>query len=228
MLKNFFLLAFICALVSCSKDSVQPNSNELVSADKVTDSSDYVDLPLEVRDIIANGVEGHMGCEISDNKSSKNGGSLGSYAYPLTSEMSSIFLLNSSLPCQPNIPYFIYNFLHKPGFIKNAAGYSATFYLVVNPNFSSNVKVLDVDWGLNGQNDPVPVKSFTVNNLQIGQSNSVSCEVFATDNKSTVYSQEMTFDFEVLLEIGTGAVVQYGSGYSYACTNTGLSPIIAP
>jgi len=38
----------------------------------------------------------------------------------------------------------------------------------------------------------------------------------------------MTFDFEILLDVDAGSVVEYGSGSSYACTNTGLAQIIAP
>jgi len=53
----------------------------------------------------------------------------------------------------------------------------------------------------------------------------VACEVFSTDNKVSVYSQEMTFDFEISIN---PSVIEYASGYSYACTNTGLAPIIAP
>jgi len=231
MIKNFFFLAFICFLASCQKDAVQLHSNEFISSDKLINSSDYEDFSFEVRDMIANGGEGHFGCEISNNRQSKNGaGSLGTYAYPLTSDMRPIFLLHSSLPCQPNIPYFLFNYVRKQrGGIKASNKYSATFFLVVNPNYYSAVKVVDINWDLNGQNNPVPVQSFTINNLQIGESNSVTCQVFSTDNKSSVYSQEMTFDFEVLIDLGLGGtVIEYGSGYSYACTNTGLSPIIAP
>lgn len=228
MIKNLFFIAFICALVGCQKNSVQLVGNELVSSDELTNSSSYGDLPSEIKEIIANGIDEHFACEISDNRPSKNGGSLGTYAYPLTSDMSPIMLLHSSLPCQPNIPYFIFSHLKKQSLVKHSKAYSATFFLLLNPNYSSNVKVVDINWQLNGQNDSVPVQSFTINNLQIGESNSVVCQVFSTDNKSTVYSQKMMFDFEILLSLQTGAAIEYVSGYSYACTNTGPSPIIAP
>lgn len=215
MIKKMFFFAFICVLAGCQKDTVRFDSNELVSS--------YGYFPSDVNDMIANG-GGHLGCETSSNIEFKNrDGALGKYEYPLTPDMTPLFLLHSSLPCQPNIPYFLFNFVHPED-----GKYAATFFLVANPNYSSQVKVFDIDWTLNGQNNPVPLKTFTIHDLQIGESNSVTCKVFATDNKVAVYSQEMTFDFEVLLDLKTGVVIEYGSGYSYACTNTGLTPIIAP
>jgi len=108
MIKKLFFLAFICVLVGCQKDSVQININELVSSDKLTNPSDYGDFPSEVNEFIVNGGAGHLGCEISNRqfKTVGTAGGLGTFAYPLTSDMTALFLLNSSLPCQPNIPYF--------------------------------------------------------------------------------------------------------------------------
>lgn len=221
-----FFLAFVCVLAGCQKDAVQTNSNEFVSSDKLIDTP-YGYFPSEVNDMIANGGDGHFGCAISNHTESKSkGGTLGKYAYPLTPDMNPLILLRSSLPCQPNIPYFLFNFVKED--INVSGRYSATFFLVLNPTFNSKVRVVDIDWELNGQNDPAPVKSFTINNLQMGESNSVTCKVFSTDNKSSVYSQEMTFDFKVLLDINAGTSIRYGSGYSYACTNLGLTQIIAP
>jgi len=161
-----FFLAFVCVLAGCQEDTVEFNSNELVSSDKLTYSSNYGDFPAEVNDMIANGGAGHFGCKASDK----------------------MFLLHSSLPCQPNIPYFLFSFVNQQGATRFATDYSATFFLVVNPNYNSHVKVVDINWDLNGENDPVPVKSFTINNLQMGESNSVTCEVFSTDNKSSTLS----------------------------------------
>lgn len=229
MLKKIFFFAFVCTIVGCQKVSVELNNNEIVSSDKLTSSSDYGDLPSEAIELITNGVEKHVGCEADNNRQFKNTSGLGTYAYPLTDDMKPIFLLHSALPCQPNIPYFLNSFVSKRGSIKLINGYSATFYLVKNPSYNSSVKVVDIDWDLNGQNNSIPVQSFTINNILIGQSNTVTCEVFSTDNKSSVYAQEMTFDFQISIDpILNSTVIEFGSGYSYACTNTGLTPIIAP
>jgi len=238
MIKKIFFLAFICAVVSsCSKqtDTVQLNSNESVSSYKLSSASVKGDLPTEVRDIIINGGDGHFDCDISNNRavlgggSSSGGSALGTYAYPFILNMNPIKLYNSSLPCQPGIPYFIFGNVDAQGQGKNSDEISATFRLVLNPSYFDPVKVVDVNWELNGQNDPAPVSSFTINDLQIGQSNSVTCEVFSTDNYATVYSQEMTFDFEILIDPQVGsAVIEYASGYTYSCASGGTFPIIAP
>lgn len=234
MIKNFFFLAFLCVLVSCQKESVELNSDEPISSKTMkTTSSGYGDLPVDVRDIIANGVDDHFGCEINNNKEALGGGlfggssSLGTYAYPYTINATPIRLLKSSLPCQPGIPYFIVSYLDKEGDSKGSE-YSATFLLVSNPSYADQVRVVDIDWELNGQSETVPVQSFTINGIQIGESNSVACNVFSTANNVAVYSQEMTFDFELSIDLGVGVVIEFGSGYSYACTNTGITPIIAP
>ncbi len=170
----------------------------------------------------------HLGCEMSNDRQLKNGEGLGTYAYPLTSDMNPLFLPTSSLPCQPGIPYFIFSRINRQNGMFLSNNYSATFFLVANPSYNSEVDVLDIDWGLNGQNDEVSIRRFTVNNIQIGESNLVTCKVFSTDDEVSVYLQEMKFDFEISLSLGTGLVIEYGSGSSYACTNTGLTPIVAP
>jgi len=235
MLKNFLFLALVCALVGCQKDSVQINNNESAPSYKKAGSNDYQNLPQEVRDIIANGGAGHnISCEISnDKKAAVNSGffggasALGAYAYPYSLGMSPIKLFASSLPCQPSIPYFIFSNLESEGDGKGST-YSANFHLVLNPSYFNSVKIVDIEWELNGQNILDPNQIFTLNDLQIGESNSVSCRVFSTENNITVYSQEMSFDFEILIDIDSGAVIEFASGATYACTNTGIFPIVAP
>jgi len=70
----------------------------------------------------------------------------------------------SSLPCQPNIPYFLFSFICQDdeGDIRFTNKYSATFFLVLNPSYDSEVEVVDINWELNGQNDPAPIQSFTI------------------------------------------------------------------
>jgi len=234
MIKKFFFLAFICALIGCQKDSVQPNTKKLVSSyNKLSNSSNQKDLPVEVRDIIANGGVGHFGCEVSNNKESlggTDGGSLlGAYAYPYTANMSPVKLYNSSLPCQPSIPYFIFSYIDPESNNIFSGGYSITFHLVLNPNYFNTVKVVDVNWELIGQNDLVSSNNFTIDGLQIGESKSLTCKVFSTDNDVTVYSQEMELDFEILLNLGGGEpVIEYSSEYTFACPSGGTFPIIAP
>jgi len=249
MIKKIFFLAFICALVGCQKEIVQLDYKELISSNKsnssdsykLSDTPDFKDLPAEVKDIITNGGVGHFGCENIYNKPSADGSSslditsffgsstssLGTYAYPYTLSMSPIKLYNSSLPCQPNTPYFIFSYLDSEGEGKNTK-YSVAFHLVINPIYFNPVNVVDISWELNGLNNPGPVNIFTINDLHIGDSYSVACKVFSTENNTAVYSQEMPFDFEISIEPGTGPIIEFVSGYSYACTNTGIFPIVAP
>jgi len=240
MIKNFLFLAFICVLVSCEKEAVQPNSNDFVSTKTLkAGSSDYGDLPSELKDIVATGGASHSECDINESKQQLGLGQLGlvqlggqsllgTYAYFYAYNTSVIKLLDSSLPCQPNIPYFIFSYVEQDE-VENSNEYSATFLLVSNPSYFDEVKVVDINWALNGQNNPVPVQSFTVDGLQIGESSSVACKVFATSNNLAVYAQEMEFDFGISIDPMVGSVViEFESGYSYACTNTGLTPIIAP
>lgn len=226
MIKKIFILAFICTLIiGCKKDTVQLGDEELASS-KLSASSYHEDLPSEVRDIIANGGVGHFGCENTNRLQGLDGGSLGAYAYPYTWSMRPLSLLNSSLPCQPNIPYFIFSHINSKHAGKS--DHSVTFRLVLNPSYFASVKVFGIDWELNGQNEPTPFISFTVDDLEVGESNSVTCRVFSTGNSVAVYSQEMTFDFNISVAVGTGAFVDFESGSTYACTNTGIFPIIAP
>gem|GEM_PF-5316936 len=153
--------------------------------------------------------------------------SLGAYAYPFSFSMSSVKLYSSSLPCQPSIPYFIFSHLEEGGDDK-ASEYTATFRLVLNPSFFDAVKVVDVEWDFNGQTDPLSLQSITIDELQAGNSNAVSCRVYSTDNNVSVYSQEMTFDFNLLIDAVDGASIEFESGSQYACTNTGIFPIVAP
>jgi len=211
MIKIFFFFAFICVLVSCQKDTDQLNSKEFVSSSTMKiDPSGYGDLPLDVIDFIAKGGADHVGCEVSNDRQAFDGGqfdigpldvspTLGTYAYPYSFSINPVELLNSSLPCQPIVPYFIIGYIDKQTGVKNSDGHSATFLLVLNPNYFDPVQVVDVNWELNGQYDSVPVQSFTISGLQIGESSSVACRVFSTDDNVTVYSQD-----------------------------TGLAPIIAP
>jgi len=153
---------------------------------------------------------------------------LGTSAYPYASNMSLIKLLNSSLPCQPSIPYFIYGSVDDQGGDIFSDGYSVTFRLILNPSYNSLVKVVDVNWELNGQNQ-ASVGSLTIDDLRVGQSNSVTCRVFSTDNNVTVYSQEMELDFRMLLNLGGGnPSIEYLSEYTFPCVSGGTNPIIAP
>jgi len=233
MIKKFFFVALICALVGCQKETVKVNNKKVVSSFKLSKSLDQKDLPLEVRDVIANGGDGHFDCEISTNRESVQAGLLGggsifgSYAYPYTLNLRPIKLFNSSLPCQPNIPYFVFGYIDEGGGTFPGE-YSITFHLVLNPSYNNAVKIFDVNWGLNGQNDSDPVGSFTIDNLQIGQSNSVICEIFSTDNDIAVYSKELPLDFEISLNPGGDLVIEYSSDYTFACASGGTFPIIAP
>lgn len=244
MIKNVFFLAFICVLVSCQKDTFQLNSKdqlnskELVTSYKLSGPSDQRDLPSEVRDIIANGGAGHFGCEITNNRESsevefgggvivEEGSILGTSAYPYTLDMRPIKLFNSSLPCQPGIPYFIFGYIDDGDIFSD--DYSIDFRLVLNPNYFDNVKVVDINWELNGQSDSLPLGSFTIDDLQIGEFKSVTCRVFSTDDNVTVYSQEMELDFEISLNLDGGdPIIEYFSEYTFACPSGGTFPIIAP
>ena len=234
MFKKITALVLICALVSCSKETTHLNNSDIVSANQQTGSLDLAGVPSEVKDIIANGGVGHLGCEILH--SNKKGdltltGDLGTYEYPYTSDLGFIILESSSLPCRPNIPYFIFGVAkRKVGFgNQNRNQYSATFYLVENPSYFDDIKVVDIDWSLNGQAETLlPFQSFRVNNLEAGESTSLACRVFATDDDATVYSQEMTFDFDVKLIDRNSPEIEFRSGYVYACASTGIFPIVAP
>ncbi len=222
MIKKIFFVAFICALMGCQKDTVQFDSNEAASTYK---QSSYENLPSEVRNILINGGAGHFGCESSNRVPLVlNSGVLGTYAYPYTSNLSPIKLYKSSIPCRPNIPYFIFG--HAEGGSKGLN--SVTFHLALNPSYSGPVQVFDINWELKGENTSVPFKSFTIDDLQINESRSLTCRVFSTDNNLSVYSQEMTFDFKLLIALGSDPVVEFESGYTYACMNNGIFPIVAP
>lgn len=234
MIKKIFFLAFICALVSCQKEAVQLDGKELSTSYKLSSSSDFKNLPAEVQDIISNGGAGHFSCEATTGRKPANltvfgsgSSSLGAYAYPFSFSMNPVKLFNSSLPCQPGIPYFIFSHIEGGGEGK-VTEYTTTFRLVLNPSFFDSVKVVDVEWDLNGQTDPLSLQSLTIDELQAGNSNTVSCRVYSTDNNISVYSQEMTFDFNVLIDVVDGATINFESGSQYACTNTGIFPIVAP
>ncbi len=230
MFKKIFALVLICVLVSCQKETVQLNNTDLVSSNVETYSTDLGDLPPEVRDIINNYSARHASCEanaINSNKRSSLSGALGTAAYPYTSDLRNVMVPNSALPCRPDIPYFLLGVTKPKTDDKGEDEYSATFYLVKNPNYFDNINIVDVDWSSNGDVGFSPVQRHKINNIKIGDVLSVSCEIFATNNTSMVYSQDLTFEFDITTHINT-PVIQFSTGYTYACTNTGLSPIIAP
>ena len=219
MIKKLFFIAFICALTSCQQETVQFDTQQATSHE-LSASSDYEDLPSKVRDIIANGGVGHFGCQTTSKKGVKGGGELGNYAYPYTSDIRPIRLYASSLPCQSNIPYFIFS---------NIDGVSTTFRLVLNPSYFDPINVVDVNWELNGEDNPSAVQTLTINDLKMGESSSVTCTVFSSDNNLSVYSQEMTFDFQISRNLEAGLVAEFTSGYTYTCSRGGGGiQIVAP
>lgn len=224
MIKKFFIFVFVCTLIGCQKDAVQLDNIEVASSEMLV-TSDYENLSSGVRDIIINGGSGHLECETSNKV--LDGESLGSYAYPYTSDMTPLQLYKSSLPCQPSIPYFLFGYVSSN---QNAGKteHSINYRLVSNPSYFDSVDVVDVRWKVDGQNDPVAVRGLKMNDLKVGESHSITCRVFSTDDNLSVYRQQMTFDFEVSIDIETGPFIEYGSGSTYACTNTGIFPIIAP
>lgn len=227
MFKKIITLFCVCALAGCSKDSIHQLDAEDHASYVVLDSPDFEESVALNQDGSLNGVFAHTSACVSSSKIPVIlGGALGTYAYPYEPSMTPMKLFRSSLPCQPNIPYFIYSHMNSEG--NSKTGHSVTYRLTLNPFFFNDVKVVDVEWEFNGKTQSSLPRQLIVDNLKANQTNSVICRVFATSDNAAVYSQELEFDFKVLLDLLNGSYVNYESGYSYACTNTGLAPIIAP
>jgi len=235
MFKKIIGLVLICALVSCEKSGLQSDINEQVSASRGTKGSTETKGADGIISLPGSGNSGSGLGSVDNDVRDLTNGLLGNVVNNYPSGFGTIDMMYEySLPCQPDIPYFIFGnaTTNDDGY---GLEYGASFTLVLNDDYYESIDIVDIQWDMDGQPGVLPTQSFSITDLGTGN-HTITCQVYTTNDNSTVYMNELTFEFSIDASLPNDPEISYrGAGEIYTCLNadpdgprTGTFAIICP